>query len=63
MSGPLVSLQGLRVSLPNRAAKPMFGPAPMIEMVSISISRAGRRWRSSANPAPARPLSAARWSA
>ncbi len=33
MNAPLVSLQGLRVSLPNRAAKPMFGPAPLIEIV------------------------------
>jgi peptide/nickel transport system ATP-binding protein len=44
MSGPLVSLEGLRVSLPNRAAKPMFGPAPMIEIVrgvDLSIARGG----------------------
>jgi peptide/nickel transport system ATP-binding protein len=33
MNEPLVSLQGLRVSLPNRAAKPMFGRAPLIEIV------------------------------
>ncbi|MEO8667018.1 MAG: ATP-binding cassette domain-containing protein [Bauldia sp.] len=33
MNAPLVSLRGLRVSLPNRAAKPMFGPAPLIEIV------------------------------
>src|SRR6185503_12909398 len=33
MSRPLVSLRGLRVSLPNRAQKPMFGPAPLIEIV------------------------------
>ena len=33
MSDPLVSLRGLRVSLPNRAAKPLFGPAPLIEIV------------------------------
>jgi len=42
MSAPLVSLQGLRVSLPNRAAKPMFGPAPMIEIVKgvdVDIAR------------------------
>jgi peptide/nickel transport system ATP-binding protein len=30
---PLVSLRGLRVALPNRALKPMFGPAPMVEIV------------------------------
>ena len=33
MTAPLVSLRGLRVSLPNRAAKPMFGPAPLLEIV------------------------------
>jgi peptide/nickel transport system ATP-binding protein len=33
MSGPLVSLQGLRVSFPNRAAKPLFGAAPLVEVV------------------------------
>ena len=33
MNAALVSLQALRVSLPNRAAKPMFGPAPMMEIV------------------------------
>lgn len=33
MTAPLVSLRQLRVSLPNRAAKPMFGPAPLIEIV------------------------------
>jgi peptide/nickel transport system ATP-binding protein len=33
MNAPLVSLQALRVSLPNRAAKPMFGPAPLLEIV------------------------------
>jgi peptide/nickel transport system ATP-binding protein len=33
MTAPLVSLRGLRVSLPNRAAKPLFGPAPLIEIV------------------------------
>jgi peptide/nickel transport system ATP-binding protein len=33
MRVPLVSLRGLRVALPNRAAKPLFGPAPMIEIV------------------------------
>jgi peptide/nickel transport system ATP-binding protein len=30
---PLVSLRGLRVALPNRAAQPLFGAAPMIEIV------------------------------
>ncbi len=33
MNAPLVSLQGLRVSLPNRTAKPVFGPAPLLEIV------------------------------
>jgi peptide/nickel transport system ATP-binding protein len=33
MTAPLVSLRALRVSLPNRAAKPMFGPAPLLEIV------------------------------
>jgi peptide/nickel transport system ATP-binding protein len=33
VSGPLVSLRGLRVSLPNRAEKPLFGSAPLIEIV------------------------------
>jgi peptide/nickel transport system ATP-binding protein len=33
MTPPLVSLRNLCVSLPNRAAKPMFGPAPMLEIV------------------------------
>ena len=33
MSATLVSLRKLRVSLPNRSAKPMFGPAPMLEIV------------------------------
>jgi peptide/nickel transport system ATP-binding protein len=38
----LVSLRGLRVSLPNRAAKPIFGPAPLVEIVKgidIDIAR------------------------
>ena len=42
MNDPLVSLRGLRVSLPNRAAKPLFGPAPLIEIVrgvDIDIAR------------------------
>jgi peptide/nickel transport system ATP-binding protein len=29
----LVSLRGLHVSLPNRATKPLFGPAPLVEIV------------------------------
>jgi peptide/nickel transport system ATP-binding protein len=33
MTLPLVSLRGLRVSFPDRARKPLFGPAPMIEVV------------------------------
>jgi peptide/nickel transport system ATP-binding protein len=33
MNAPLVSMKELRVSLPNRAAKPAFGPAPLIEIV------------------------------
>ena len=33
MSAPLISVRDLRVSLPNRAAKPVFGPAPMLEIV------------------------------
>ncbi len=33
MTAPLVRLQQLRVALPNRAAKPLFGPAPMLEIV------------------------------
>jgi peptide/nickel transport system ATP-binding protein len=38
----LVSIRGLRVSLPNRAAKPIFGPAPLVEIVKgidIDIAR------------------------
>jgi peptide/nickel transport system ATP-binding protein len=33
MTAPLVSLRNLSVSLPNRAARPTFGPAPMLEIV------------------------------
>jgi peptide/nickel transport system ATP-binding protein len=33
MSAPLVSLRGLRVAFPDRARKPLFGAAPMIEVV------------------------------
>jgi len=33
MTGPLVSLQGLRMSFRNRAAKPLFGAAPLVEVV------------------------------
>jgi peptide/nickel transport system ATP-binding protein len=33
MTLPLVRLRGLRVSFPDRARKPLFGPAPMIEVV------------------------------
>jgi peptide/nickel transport system ATP-binding protein len=33
MTAPLVSLKDLRISLPNRAAKPVFGPAPLLEIV------------------------------
>jgi peptide/nickel transport system ATP-binding protein len=42
MNAPLVSLRALRVSLPNRAAKPMFGPAPLLEIVKgvdLDVSR------------------------
>jgi peptide/nickel transport system ATP-binding protein len=44
VSGALVSLRGLRVSLPNRAGKPLFGPAPLIEIVrgvDLDIARGG----------------------
>ena len=33
MTQPLVSLRGLRVAFPDRARKPLFGRAPMIEVV------------------------------
>jgi len=33
MTLPLVRLEGLRVAFPDRARKPLFGPAPMIEVV------------------------------
>jgi peptide/nickel transport system ATP-binding protein len=33
MTVPLVRLRGLHVSFPDRARKPLFGPAPMIEVV------------------------------
>jgi len=33
MSDTLILLRGLRVSLPNRAEKPLFGPAPPLEIV------------------------------
>ncbi|HET7714754.1 MAG TPA: ATP-binding cassette domain-containing protein [Bauldia sp.] len=33
MTPPLVSLRGLRVAFPDRARKPIFGAAPMIEVV------------------------------
>ena len=33
MTAPLVSLRGLRVAFPDRARKPLFGAAPMIEVV------------------------------
>jgi len=33
MTAPLVSLKGLRVSFPDRARKPLFGAAPLIEVV------------------------------
>ena len=33
MTLPLVRLRGLRVSFPDRARKPLFGTAPMIEVV------------------------------
>jgi peptide/nickel transport system ATP-binding protein len=33
MTPPLVRLKGLRVSFPDRARKPLFGPAPPIEVV------------------------------
>jgi peptide/nickel transport system ATP-binding protein len=33
VTAPLVSLRGLRVSFPDRARKPLFGAAPMIEVV------------------------------
>jgi peptide/nickel transport system ATP-binding protein len=42
MTGPLVSLRNLGVSLPNRAAKPLFGAAPMLEIVkgvNLDIAR------------------------
>ncbi|HZP21348.1 MAG TPA: ATP-binding cassette domain-containing protein [Bauldia sp.] len=42
MSAVLLSLRGLRIALPNRAAKPMFGTPPMIEIVKgvdLAIAR------------------------
>ena len=33
MTPPLVRLAGLRVAFPDRARKPLFGPAPMVEVV------------------------------
>jgi len=33
MTPPLVSLRGLRVAFPDRARKPLFGAAPMIDVV------------------------------
>ena len=33
MTGPLLRLKGLRVAFPDRARKPLFGPAPTIEVV------------------------------
>ena len=34
MTLPLVRLEGLRVAFPDRSRKPLFGAAPMVEVVN-----------------------------
>ena len=59
----LLAAEALHVTLPDRARKRPFRAAPNIPILTASTSPSApaRRLASSANPAPARPRSAARW--